>query len=97
MLLFILCINSCSRNSEQEILREEINSLQAVKTKLQGRIKDLEEDLKKTREDLEKKNQAAQEQENEVINLIHADYLNDCLLFVTDRLYSVLQGFRSCT
>ena len=55
-----------SPNSEQEILREEINSLQAVKTKLQGRIKDLEEDLKKTRDDLEKKNQAAQEQENEV-------------------------------
>ena len=53
-------------HSEQEILREEINSLQAVKTKLQGRIKDLEDELKKTREDIEKKNQAAQEQENEV-------------------------------
>ena len=53
-------------DSEQEILREEINSLQAVKTKLQGRIKDLEDELKKTREDIEKKNQAAQEQENEV-------------------------------
>ena len=47
-------------------MREEINSLQAVKTKLQGRIKDLEDELKKTREDIEKKNQAAQEQENEV-------------------------------
>ena len=37
-----------------------------MKTKLQGRIKDLEDELKKTREDIEKKNQAAQEQENEV-------------------------------
>ena len=59
----------CS-DSEQEILREEINSLQAVKNKLQGRIKDLEEELKKTREDLEKKNQAAQEQETEVTTTV---------------------------
>ena len=40
-----------------------------MKTKLQGRIKDLEDELKKTREDIEKKNQAAQEQENEVPDL----------------------------
>ncbi|XP_060073344.1 C-Jun-amino-terminal kinase-interacting protein 4-like isoform X2 [Ylistrum balloti] len=52
-------------SSEQEILREEITSLQAVKTKLQGRIKDLEEDLKKTKEELEKKKSGNKEEEED--------------------------------
>ncbi|KAJ8305216.1 hypothetical protein KUTeg_017232 [Tegillarca granosa] len=51
--------------SEQEILREEINSLQTVKTKLQQRVKDLEDDLKKMKEELEKKNNAAKEEGDE--------------------------------
>lgn len=52
--------------SEQEILKGEILSLKAVKDKLQGRIKDLEEEVKKTKEELDKKTQQAQEGENEV-------------------------------
>ena len=49
--------------SEQEILREEITSLQAVRVRLQQRISQLEEELKKTKEDIEKKNQATREDE----------------------------------
>ncbi|XP_076446429.1 C-Jun-amino-terminal kinase-interacting protein 4-like isoform X16 [Babylonia areolata] len=52
-------------SSEQEILREEINSLQTVKGRLQQRITQLEEELKKTKEDIEKKNQAAREEDEE--------------------------------
>ncbi|XP_033743951.1 C-Jun-amino-terminal kinase-interacting protein 4-like isoform X5 [Pecten maximus] len=52
-------------SSEQEILREEITSLQAVKTKLQGRIKDLEDDLKKTKEELEKKTSGNKDEEED--------------------------------
>ncbi len=40
--------------SEQEILREEIQSLQAVKTRLKSRVSELEDELKKSKEDLEK-------------------------------------------
>ncbi|KAI8797753.1 C-Jun-amino-terminal kinase-interacting protein 4 [Biomphalaria glabrata] len=42
-------------SSEQEILREEITSLQAVKGRLQLRITQLEEELKKVREEQDKK------------------------------------------
>lgn len=52
--------------SEVEILKEEINSLQGVKTKLNTRIKELEDELKKTKEELEKKNTTAKEGEEEV-------------------------------
>ena len=40
--------------SEQEILREEISSLQANKEKLKKRVSELEDDLKKAKEELEK-------------------------------------------
>ena len=40
-------------SSEHEILREEIKSLQAVRTKLQQKIQDLEDELKKIKEDAE--------------------------------------------
>ena len=43
--------------SEQEILKEEISSLQAVKEKLKARVSELEEELKKTKEALEKEKQ----------------------------------------
>lgn len=41
-------------DSEQEILRDEVNSLQAVREKLKSRITELEEELKHTKEDLDK-------------------------------------------
>ncbi|XP_050417313.1 C-Jun-amino-terminal kinase-interacting protein 4 isoform X10 [Patella vulgata] len=50
-------------SGEQEILREEITSLQAVRGRLQLRISSLEEELKKTKEELEKKNQPASTEE----------------------------------
>ena len=46
-------------NSEQEILREEIRSLAAVKTKLGQRIQELEEELKKVREEAERATKAS--------------------------------------
>ena len=56
-MLIVLLFNS--PNSEQEILREEIASLQAVKTRLKARVTELEEDLKKTKAELEKAKQGA--------------------------------------
>lgn len=50
-----------------EIVREEIVSLQTVRTKLQSRQKELEDELKKTKEELEKKNNAGKEGEDEVL------------------------------
>ena len=49
-------ISSCQHFffSEHEILREEIKSLQDVRTKLQQKVNDLEDELKKTKEDYEK-------------------------------------------
>lgn len=41
-------------HSEQEILREELKSLQTLKTRLKQRITELEEELKKTKEEAEK-------------------------------------------
>ena len=38
---------------EHEILREEIKSLQAVRSKLQQKVQDLEDELKKVKEDAE--------------------------------------------
>jgi uncharacterized protein YlxW (UPF0749 family) len=40
--------------SEQEILREEIRSLQNVKEKLKGRISELEEEVKVVKEEADK-------------------------------------------
>jgi predicted nucleic acid-binding Zn-ribbon protein len=40
--------------SEQEILREEIQALQATKEKLKTRVSELEDELKKVKEQLEK-------------------------------------------
>ena len=48
--LFFFCLHACS---EHEILREEIKSLQAVRSKLQQKIQDLEDELKKVKEDAE--------------------------------------------
>lgn len=46
-----------------EILREEISSLQTVKSKLQEKVKDQEVDIKKMREELEKKNNSTKDEE----------------------------------
>ncbi|XP_071087279.1 C-Jun-amino-terminal kinase-interacting protein 4-like isoform X13 [Haliotis cracherodii] len=53
-------------SSEQEILREEITSLQTVKGRLQLRITQLEEELKKTKEEMQKKQQATGDEEDDV-------------------------------
>ena len=45
--------------SEQEILKEEITSLQAAKDKLKAKVAEIEDELKKTREALEKEKQKA--------------------------------------
>ena len=60
--------------SEQEILRQEIQSLQAVKSRLKQRVTELEEELKKTKEELEKKASTAQADE-EVSLRIHSQII----------------------
>lgn len=53
-LLYII-INQLYYNiSEQEMMKEQINSLKALKSKLMQRITDLEEELKQTKEEAEK-------------------------------------------
>ncbi|CAL8081776.1 unnamed protein product [Orchesella dallaii] len=52
--------------SEHEILREEIASLNAVKSRLKLRVQELEDDLKKTKEDLEKKTSNKSDDEEDV-------------------------------
>ena len=58
--------------SEQEILREEISALQATKEKLKTRVAELEEELKKTKELLEKEKakSSGQAEEGEVSHLV---------------------------
>ncbi|KAJ9578643.1 hypothetical protein L9F63_005133, partial [Diploptera punctata] len=51
--------------SEQEILREEIKSLAAVKTKLGQRIQELEEELKRVREEAEHATKASKSDDEE--------------------------------
>ena len=46
-------------------MREEIASLQAVKTRLKQRVTELEDDLKKSKEELEKAKQAGTNQGEE--------------------------------
>ena len=52
-------------SSEMEILREDISSLQTVKSKLQEKVKDQEVDIKKMREELEKKNNSTKDEEED--------------------------------
>ncbi len=50
---------------EHEILREEIKSLQGVRSKLETRERDLEDELRKSKEDAEKAAKAAAAKEGE--------------------------------
>lgn len=59
---FIICFTY----SEQEILREEIASLNAVKSRMNLHIHELEEALKKTKEELEKKAATKSDDEEDV-------------------------------
>jgi len=54
--------------SEQEILHEEIAALQSTKDKLRHRITEIEEEVKKLKEDLEKerKNKGTENNDDEV-------------------------------
>ena len=49
--------------SEHEILREEIKSVQAVKERYRQRVAELEDELKKQREELEKKTKIVNDEE----------------------------------
>nr|CAD7398717.1 unnamed protein product [Timema cristinae] len=51
--------------SDQEILREEIRSLQTMKTRLQEKIHDLEEELKRVKEEAEKSSKATKSDDEE--------------------------------
>ena len=50
---------------EHEILREEIKSLQNVRGKLQGRVGELEDELKKTKEAKEEEGKKEKTEEDE--------------------------------
>lgn len=69
-----------SHFSEQEILREEITSLQAVRGRLQLRITQLEEELKRVKEDSEKKEKEHTEKgEDEVLKAWKHNYTKEVL------------------
>ena len=75
-------------SSEQEILKEEITSLQVMRDKLKQRVSDLESDLKKTTQELEKvKEKQASGQDGEearnsnfCINLIFLSQLSSVII-----------------
>ena len=50
-----------SLSREHEILREEIKSLQTVRSNLQGRVSELEEELKKNKEEKEEESKKEKE------------------------------------
>ena len=50
---FINCQRKYVRFREHEILREEVKSLQDVRSRLQQRIQELEDELKKVKQDAE--------------------------------------------
>jgi uncharacterized small protein (DUF1192 family) len=58
-----MTINISTIDSEQEILREEIVILNSVRRKLHERVSFLEEELKKLKEELGKKEEAEKEEE----------------------------------
>ncbi len=70
-------------SSEMVILREEIKSLQTVKACLQLRISELEEEAKKTKEDLAQK---TKKQEEDDVSLIF--FLNFCVCIILKNLCS---------
>lgn len=71
--------------SEQEILREEIKSLNAVKSRLKLRITELEDEVKKVKEEFEK-NAKANKSDDEVRFLLYLAQISEHIFnhFVTD-------------
>nr|CAD7430872.1 unnamed protein product [Timema monikensis] len=61
----ILENNELLATNDQEILREEIRSLQTMKTRLQEKIHDLEEELKRVKEEAEKSSKATKSDDEE--------------------------------
>ena len=51
---------------EHEILREEVGSLKEVRGKLQARLQDLEEEIKRLKEEAEKGRKEKEEEDEEV-------------------------------
>ncbi|CAL4065508.1 unnamed protein product, partial [Meganyctiphanes norvegica] len=61
----VLLLRISSSLNEQEILREEIKSLNAVKSRLRLRIQELEDELKKVKEEAEKNAKAGKGEDEE--------------------------------
>ena len=53
--------------SEQEVLRHELTNMQTIRDKLKARVCELEEDLAKVKEALQKQKEAAAADAEEVI------------------------------
>lgn len=71
-LILLKVIGICNPySSEQEILREEIKSLNAVKSRLKLRITELEDEVKKVKEEFEK-NAKANKSDDEVRFLFYS-------------------------
>lgn len=70
--------------SEQEIQKDEIASLQAMKTRLKTRMAELEDELKKTKEDLEKQKQISKTSQPEEVCKMEAKTQNISLLYLSN-------------
>ncbi len=64
--LFELITTACTYFSEHEILREQIMSLEAVKDKLKVRMQELEDELKKVKEEAAEANAKLTKSDDEV-------------------------------
>lgn len=61
--------------SEQEILHQEIMTIQAVKTRLQLRVQELEEELRRVKEEAER-NAKANKSDDEVSKLYLSSFMD---------------------
>jgi len=68
-------MNCVSPFSEQEILREEITCLQSSKERLKKRVSELEEEVKKYKEELDKALKRASAQPDDEVCLIDISVL----------------------
>lgn len=84
--------------SEQEILREEITSVNAVKSRQALRIQELEDDIKRLKQQMEGMEQKGAGGDDEVclVTVVHKIYFILCF-FLAHENYILHKGFRTRT
>ena len=66
--------------SEKDILREEITSLEVVREKLRLRVSELEEEVRRVREELAQQRNASQPTEEDEVSVLDWQRVNQCIV-----------------